>query len=84
MPEGPTEAPLDAILRDGLLAGVSPADLAAEFGTPLYVYDLDLIVRRIGVLQAALPRGFRVAFAVKANPALAVLRPSPARVSGPT
>jgi diaminopimelate decarboxylase len=70
-PAAPT-AP-EGILRDGLLAGVSPADLAAEFGTPLYVYDLDLIVRRVETLRAALPRGFRVAFAVKANPALGVL-----------
>jgi diaminopimelate decarboxylase len=70
-PAAPT-AP-EGILRDGLLAGASPADLAAEFGTPLYVYDLDLIVRRVETLRAALPRGFRVAFAVKANPALGVL-----------
>ena len=64
---------IDGILRDGLLAGVSAADLAAEFGTPLYVYDLDLIGQRIDTLRAALPRGFRLAYAVKANPALGVL-----------
>ena len=63
----------EGILRDGLLAGVSAADLAAEFGTPLYVYDLDLIARRIETLAAALPRRFRLAFAVKANPSLGVL-----------
>ncbi len=63
----------DGILQGGLLAGISAADLAAEFETPLYVYDLDLIARRIETLTAALPRGFRLAFAVKANPALAVL-----------
>jgi diaminopimelate decarboxylase len=61
------------ILRDGLLAGLDPAALAAEFGTPFYVYDLDLIGRRFDALRAVLPPGFRVAFAVKANPALAVL-----------
>jgi diaminopimelate decarboxylase len=61
------------ILRGGLLAGLSPERLASEFGTPLYVYDLDLIGRRVNSLRAVLPRRFRLAFAVKANPALAVV-----------
>ena len=66
-------AGIDTILDAGLLAGLSPAALAEEFGTPFYVYDLDLIGRRVAALKAVLPRGFRVAFAVKANPSLAVL-----------
>ena len=64
---------LDGILDAGRLAGLSPAALAEEFGTPFYVYDLDLIGRRVEALRAALPRGFRIAFAVKANPSLAVV-----------
>jgi len=64
---------IDGILDSGRLAGLSPAALAEEFGTPFYVYDLDLIERRVEALKAVLPRGVRVAFAVKANPALAVL-----------
>jgi diaminopimelate decarboxylase len=64
---------IDGILDSGLLAGLSPAALAETFGTPFYVYDLDLIGRRVEALRAALPRGLRVAFAVKANPSLAVL-----------
>jgi diaminopimelate decarboxylase len=67
------ERPIAGILRDGLLAGVSGEDLAREFGTPLYVYDLDLIGRRIEALRSVLPAGFRLAYAVKANPALGVL-----------
>jgi diaminopimelate decarboxylase len=66
-------ANLDGILLNGRLAGIDPAALAREFGTPLYVYDLDLVERRLDALRAILPPGFRVAFAVKANPALAVL-----------
>jgi diaminopimelate decarboxylase len=66
-------ATLDGILRDGLLAGVSPERLAEEFGTPFYVYDLDLIGRRVDDLRAILPPRFRLAFAIKANPALAVV-----------
>jgi len=61
------------ILEAGRLAGLSPAALAEAFGTPFYVYDLDLIGHRVAALRDVLPRGFRVAFAVKANPALAVV-----------
>ena len=64
---------IDGILESGRLAGLSPAALAESFGTPLYVYDLDLIGRRVDALRGVLPRGFRVAFAVKANPSLAVV-----------
>jgi diaminopimelate decarboxylase len=64
---------IDGILEAGQLSGFSPAALAEEFGTPFFVYDLDLIERRVAALKAVLPRGFRVAFAVKANPALAVV-----------
>ncbi len=69
---GPTGR-IDGILDAGQLAGVAPAALAERFGTPFYVYDLDLIGRRVEALRNVLPRGFRIAFAVKANPALAVL-----------
>lgn len=68
-----TAAGLDGILEAGLLAGLSPAALAEAFGTPFFVYDLDLIGRRVEALRSALPHGFRIAFAVKANPSLAVL-----------
>ena len=64
---------VDGILEAGRLAGLSPAALAESFGTPFYVYDLDLIGRRVDALREVLPRGFRVAFAVKATPSLAVV-----------
>jgi diaminopimelate decarboxylase len=67
------ERSMDGILRDGLLAGISGEALTREFGTPLYVYDLDLIGRRIETLRSVLPAGLRLAYAVKANPALGVL-----------
>ena len=62
------------ILRDGLLAGLAPDDLADRFGTPAYVYDLDVVRRQVEALRVALPDRFDLAFAVKANPNLAVLR----------
>lgn len=51
--------------------------LAERFGTPYYHYDLDRIEARAGEFRAYLP-GFRLYYAVKANPAptlLAALRP---------
>ncbi len=61
------------ILRSGQLGGVAPEELAERFGTPLYVYDLDVIERQVVALQAVLPPGAELAYAVKANPALAVV-----------
>lgn len=46
---------------------------AARFGTPLYLYDFDVIEARERALRRALGRRFELAYAVKANPSLAVL-----------
>ncbi len=70
----PRESPArDDVLRDDLLAGLDPEALAFAYGTPFYVYDLDLVTRRAGALRQALPPVVEVAYAVKANPALAVV-----------
>jgi diaminopimelate decarboxylase len=61
------------ILRAGQLGGLAAADLAERFGTPLYVYDLDVIDSQVAALQAVLPPIAELAYAVKANPALAVV-----------
>jgi diaminopimelate decarboxylase len=61
------------ILRDDRLGGIDAAHLAERFGTPLYVYDLDMIDRHVEALRAALPANGELAYAVKANPALAVV-----------
>ena len=61
------------ILRAGRLAGIAPDELARRFGTPLYVYDLDVIERQVAALSAVLPPVVDIAYAVKANPALAVV-----------
>jgi diaminopimelate decarboxylase len=61
-PAGPGSAP-------GGPAGAQVLDeLAARFGTPLYVYDLDRVAAARRRLFAALPPGFDVFYAVKANP----------------
>ena len=64
----------DEILRHGRLGGMDPAELAARFGTPFYAYDLDVVSRQVAALQAVLPTRFDLAYAVKANPNLSVLR----------
>jgi diaminopimelate decarboxylase len=53
--------------------GAEFSELAEEFGTPLYVYDLDQIERRAAALRQAMPEVVEIAYAVKANPSLAVL-----------
>ena len=61
------------ILRSGRLAGLDPRDLVDRFGTPLFVYDLDVVDRQVAALRAALPERVDLAYAVKANPALAMV-----------
>ena len=46
---------------------------AARFGTPLYLYDFDVIERQVARLRRALGPRFELAYAVKANPSLAIL-----------
>jgi diaminopimelate decarboxylase len=55
------------------LAGLDPEGLAARFGTPFYLYDFDAVERRVAALRAALPARFDLAYAAKANPALALV-----------
>ena len=62
------------ILRRGRLGGEDPSALAARFGTPFYAYDLDVVSGQVAALRAVLPPSFDLAYAVKANPSLAVLR----------
>lgn len=56
------------MIDDAVLAAI-----ASEHGTPAYVYDLDAVVARASALRAALPTRVELAYAVKANPSLAVL-----------
>jgi diaminopimelate decarboxylase len=61
------------ILRRGRLGGVEPESLAERFGTPLYAYDLDVVDRQVAALRGVLPDRVELAYAVKANPALAIV-----------
>ena len=74
-PVGPVAGPAvrDEILQGDRLGGLDPGDLAARFGTPFFVYDLDVIERQVHALREALPPIVEIAYAVKANPSLAVV-----------
>jgi diaminopimelate decarboxylase len=61
------------ILRAGRFGGLAPEELATRYGTPLYVYDLDVVDGQVAALRAVLPPVVDLAYAVKANPALAVV-----------
>jgi diaminopimelate decarboxylase len=62
------------ILRNGRLGGLQAESLAAIAGTPFYAYDLGVVTRQVERLRTALPPAFDLAYAVKANPNLAVVR----------
>jgi diaminopimelate decarboxylase len=56
-----------------LIGGVPVTSLAAEFGTPLYIYDSEILGRKLTVLRESLPAEFAVYYSVKANPNPAIL-----------
>ena len=63
---------LDRVLHVGQ---VSTVDLAAAFGTPLYVYDASILRRQIDAVRAAFAAmPLRPFYAMKANGNLAILR----------
>ena len=63
-------------LHDGELwcEGRRVADLAAEFGTPLYVYSGAAIDERVRAVRAAFGPDAQICYAVKANSNLSLLR----------
>jgi diaminopimelate decarboxylase len=67
------ETEREEIVRAGTLAGLDAMRLAADHGTPFYAYDLDAVARTVERLRGVLPDRFELAYAVKANPALAVV-----------
>jgi diaminopimelate decarboxylase len=58
----------DGIVRGVRVAGHDPRELAERFGTPLFVYDLGVMSRRMAALEDALPSSVTVSYSLKANP----------------
>ncbi|MBL8738195.1 MAG: alanine racemase [Planctomycetes bacterium] len=66
-------ATLGSAERDELHVGGLRADeLAAQFGTPLYVFDAAVLRANLARVQQALGARCRVLYSIKANPSLAV------------
>lgn len=65
--------PTSRIAVGETVAGHAPEALLDAHGSPLFAYDLDVIRGRAARLRDVLPPRAEVAFAVKANPAAAVL-----------
>ncbi|MBI2777051.1 MAG: hypothetical protein HYX57_07285 [Chloroflexi bacterium] len=61
------------IVRNGRIGGLEPEHLAGRFGTPFYAYDFGVVTGQVNELRGILPPAFELAYAVKANPALAVV-----------
>jgi len=60
--------------RELVVGGLPVTALAAEFGTPLFVYDGDIVDRAWRGLRDALPAPFDIHYSVKANPNPALIR----------
>ncbi|MGD1703622.1 alanine racemase [Dapis sp. BLCC M229] len=48
--------------------------LVARFGSPLYVYDLDIVEHQVRELKQALPTNAKVFYSLKANPLPAIVK----------
>lgn len=58
-----------------LLVGRHPVSrLAEQFGTPLFVYDAQVMLEKSRQLHAILPPNFELYYSIKANPNAAILR----------
>ncbi|MFN8355300.1 MAG: diaminopimelate decarboxylase [Spirosomataceae bacterium] len=57
------------------IQGIRVLDIAAEFGTPLYVYDADKIIEKIGVLKESFDGiNLKIKYACKALTNLSILK----------
>ncbi len=56
------------------ISGVSLKDIIASYPTPFFVYDQETIRRKYQYLRTHLPERVHICFAMKANPALAIVK----------
>ncbi|NER47747.1 MAG: type III PLP-dependent enzyme [Symploca sp. SIO1A3] len=60
--------------RELHLGGIPVGNIAAEYGTPLFVYDSQVLDQKWNLLRKALPPEFAISYSVKANPNPAILK----------
>ena len=51
-----------------MVGGINVLSLVKEYGTPLYVYDLEIIRKQYNALKRSLPLEVKIFYAIKANP----------------
>jgi diaminopimelate decarboxylase len=56
------------------VGGLSVSELAGRYGTPIFVYDAQVLRAKWAALRTALPPEFSLYYSVKANPSTAILR----------
>jgi diaminopimelate decarboxylase len=80
---GPIPADYTAASAELLIGGRSARELVAEAGgTPLFVYDLAVVERRVARFRAAIPKSVSLHYAMKANPYQSLLNFIAKRVDG--
>lgn len=57
-----------------LIGGIPVTSLAAEYGSPIYVYDRGVIDKKLTLLRETLPPEFAIHYSVKANPNPAIIK----------
>lgn len=60
--------------RQLLISGISVSKLIEAYGSPLFVYDEDVVRNRIDTVNDMLPADFELYYSIKANPNAALLR----------
>lgn len=64
-----------SVREQELLIGRLPvSQIAQEFGTPLFIYDEQILEAKLSALRNALPPSFSISYSVKANPTQAILK----------
>lgn len=56
------------------IGGVAVSEIAAQFGTPLFVYDQAIMESQVALLRETYPAKFELFYSIKANPNAAILR----------
>ncbi len=57
-----------------LIGGLTVSSLAVRHGTPVFVYDRNIVEQKYSALRAALPKRFAISYSMKANPNPSFLR----------
>ena len=62
--------------RDGelFIGGTGVSELVGEFGTPLFLYDKGVLLKKIQEARSIMPYGFDLFYSIKANPNASILR----------